>query len=93
MITLDTKISIPKDVLFQEVHDEMVLLNLSSGKYFNLDDVGTRIWMLMTKHGQLKAVHQAMLEEYAVEPQQLEQDILELTDQLVANELLQISNS
>ena len=93
MITLDTKISIPKDVLFQEVHDEMVLLNLSSGKYFNLDDVGTRIWMLMTKHGQLKAVHQAMLEEYAVEPQQLEQDILELTDQLVANELLQISDS
>jgi hypothetical protein len=46
MLTLETNISIPKDVLFQEtadeVTDEMVLLNLANGKYFSLDDVGTR---------------------------------------------------
>jgi hypothetical protein len=93
MLSLETKISIPKDVIFHEVENEMVLLNLGSGQYFSLDDVGTRIWMLMTKHGQLKAVHQAMLEEYAVEPGQLEQDILALADQLVANELLQVSET
>ena len=38
MLTLETKISIPKDVLFHEVDDEevdeMVLLNLVNGKYF-----------------------------------------------------------
>jgi hypothetical protein len=97
MVTLETKFSIPKDVLFQEaadeVTDEMVLLNLTSGKYFSLDDVGTRMWQLMAKHGQLKAVHQALLEEYDVDPQQLERDLLALADRLVANELLQISQA
>jgi hypothetical protein len=97
MLTLETQISVPKDVLFHEVADEvadeMVLLNLVNGKYFSLDDVGTRMWLLLTEHGQLKAVHQALLEEYTVDPQQLEQDLLALTDRLVANGLLQISEA
>jgi len=93
MLTLETKLRIPKEVIFHEVNNEMVLLNLASGKYFTLDDVGTRMWMLITEHGQLKAIHQALLEEYAVESQQLERDLLELMDQLVTNELLQVSES
>ena len=95
MLSLDSKIKIPKDVLFREVNDQAgggtVLLNLASGKYFILDDVGTRIWQLLNAHGQLKPAHQAMLDEYAVEPQQLEQDLLVLTGRLVNNGLLQIS--
>jgi hypothetical protein len=91
MPTLETKFTIPEDVKFVDVEDEMVLLNLANGKYFTLDDVGTRIWTLMTQQGQLQAVHQAMLAEYAVDPVQLEHDLMELTNQLAANGLLQIS--
>ncbi len=93
MSTLETKISIPEDVLFHEADDEAVLLNLVSGKYFSLDDVGTRMWLLMTKHGQLRIVHQALLEEYQVDPQQLEQDLLTLIDNLADHGLLQILES
>jgi hypothetical protein len=97
MVTLETRVNIPQDVLFHEVSDEfvneMVLLNLATGKYFSLDDVGTRMWLLISKHGQLKVVHQAFLEEYLVEPEQLEQDLLALADRLVANGLLQICES
>ena len=90
MTTLETRISIPEDVLFHEADNEAVLLNLVSGKYYSLDDVGTRMWLLMADHKQLKAVHQALLEEYQVDPQQLEQDLLALTDNLASNGLLQI---
>ena len=93
MSTLETRIKIPKETLFHEVDNEMVLLNLGNGKYFSLDDVGTRMWALMTEHEQLKAVHQALLEEYQADPLQLEQDLLELTDKLAANGLLQIVES
>jgi hypothetical protein len=71
----------------------MVLLNLANGKYFTLDDIGTRVWQLLSEHKQLMAVRQSLLEEYAVEPEQLEQDLLALTDRLVANGLLQIDPS
>jgi hypothetical protein len=93
MSTLESKITIPEDVLFHEVDNEAVLLNLVSGKYYTLDDVGTRMWLLMVNHKQLKAVHQALLEEYQVDPQQLEQDLLALTDNLASNGLLQILES
>ena len=93
MSTLENRISFPEDVLFHEADDEAVLLNLVSGKYFSLDDVGTRMWLLMTKHGQLRIVHQALLEEYQVDPQQLEQDLLTLIDNLADHGLLQILES
>jgi hypothetical protein len=97
MITLETRISIPKDVLFHEVADdtadEMVLLNLTDGKYFSLDDVGTRMWLLLSEHGQLKPAYQALLKEYDVEPQQLEQDLLALAERLVEHGLLQVAES
>jgi len=93
MSTLNDKVNLSKDVLFHKAIDEAVLLNPANGKYFSLDDIGTRMWELMNIHGKLREVHQALLEEYQVEPQQLEKDLLSLTDQLAANELLQISES
>jgi Coenzyme PQQ synthesis protein D (PqqD) len=97
MLSLETTIIIPKDVLFRAVSDKagggMVLLNLAEGKYFTLDDVGSRMWQLMSEHRQLKAAHQALLQEYEVEPEQLEKDLLELTNRLVDHGLLQVSDS
>ena len=76
--TLLNTIRIPPDVLFQDVGGEAVLLDLAGGSYFGLDDVGTRIWQLFVEHGSLQLVQQIMLEEYAVEPTRLEDDLLEL---------------
>ncbi len=90
MLTLETKIEIPEDILFSKAVDEMVLLNLVDGKYFSLDDVGTRMWILLSEYKQLKPVYQALLEEYKVDPEQLEHDLLALTERLVAHNLLQI---
>ena len=41
---LTMRASIPPDVLLQELQGESVLLNLSSGRYFGLNGVGTRMW-------------------------------------------------
>ena len=35
------------DVLFREIDNECVLLDLGSGTYFGLNEVGTRIWNLL----------------------------------------------
>ena len=42
---LDTKLSIPSQVMSRLVGNETVLLDLSSGIYFGLDGVGKRIWV------------------------------------------------
>jgi len=70
------------DVVFRELDGEAVLLNLDSGVYFGLDEVGTRVWALLVEHGTLERVCSLLVEEYDVEPAVLEQDVSRLVEEM-----------
>ncbi len=93
MITPQSKISIPEDILFHELDGEAVLLNLVTGKYYGLDPVGTRMWVHLTRYDQLEAVQQALLEEYDVEPEKLQGDLFKLIEQLAERGLVKIDDA
>ena len=42
----DLSISVPKGVLFQDLGDEVALLEAESGQYYVLNEVGARMWSL-----------------------------------------------
>jgi hypothetical protein len=88
MTSLESSITIPDEVLFREVAGEAVILNLETGKYYGLNEIGTRMWTLITEHGCLQPVYNALLEEYDVHEERLQSDLLELVDDLVARGLL-----
>jgi hypothetical protein len=90
MSSMQSKIIFPEDVLFHEVGGEAVILNLESGKYFGLDEVGTRMWVLLSEHGAIEPVVSALLEEYEVEEEQLRADLSKLIDDLASHGLLQL---
>ncbi|KAA3623860.1 MAG: PqqD family protein [Proteobacteria bacterium] len=68
-------VRIPADVLCQEVEGEAVLLDLASGRYFGLNEVGTRFWRLATQHQEVGAIFRCMLEEYEVDEDTLARDL------------------
>jgi hypothetical protein len=70
-----TKIVIAPDVLFQELDDEVVLLNLNNEHYYGLDDVGTRLWQLLLEHGDPESAVTRMLAEYEVDEASLRNDV------------------
>ena len=90
MASLHSKISIPSGVLYHELSGEAVILDLESGKYYGLDETGTRMWALLSEHGSLEPAYQALLNEYDANPEQLRGDLLKLTEELVAHGLLRI---
>lgn len=92
-ISLMTNIIIPADILFHELSGEAVLLNLDSGKYYGLDEIGTRIWMLLSQHHNLYSAFQILLDEYDVEENRLTGDLIKLVEDLVKNGLLQVEAS
>jgi len=77
------KVSIPNGVMVRQLSGESVLLNLNSESYFGLDDVGTRMWAVLTESASIEAAYELLLSEFEVEPAQLATDlrnfILELT--------------
>ena len=89
MITLESEIRVSPDVLFEEVMGEAVLLNLSSGKYYGLDPVGTRMWSLLSQDGRLRTAHQALLKEYAVSEEKLAEDLQTFVGRLLSLQMLE----
>ena len=84
-------ITISKDVLAQELAGETVLLDLASESYFGLDPVGTRVWQLLNEGHDESRMIDILLDEYEVEREVLEKDVVELLDRLNEAGLIQIA--
>jgi hypothetical protein len=90
MMTLDAALNVPAQVMFTHVDEAAILLNSRTGKYFVLEEVGARLWELLGEGKGLRASCETLLEEYEVEPAQLEQDLLELVSKLAENGLVEV---
>lgn len=90
---LSTKVRVSEQVVFRDLDGEAVLLDLKSGRYFGLDEVGTRVWTLLVEGLDLEGVKAALLREYEVDPERLEGDILELVGVLASNGLVAIDQA
>jgi hypothetical protein len=76
-------------VLFREIQGEGILLHLENGKYFGLNDVGTRTWQLIAEHRSLQTVLNCLEDEYDVDAAELRADVLRLVDDLSTNGLIE----
>jgi hypothetical protein len=87
---LDRVVVIPDDVVFRELQGEAVILNLASSTYFGLDEVGTRIWQLCEAHRSLRAVWEAMQQEFDAPGDALQSDLLAFIDDLSSKGLVTV---
>jgi O-acetyl-ADP-ribose deacetylase len=77
------------DVLSQTVAGESVLLDLRSQKYFGLNEVGTRLWQLLLEAPDLAVARARLLEEFEIGAAQLDQDLNQLVERLLAAGLVE----
>ena len=85
----EERLTAPEHVMFRELDGEAVLLNLQNEMYYGLDEVGTRMWQLLTTSDSVQAAMNTMLEEFDVSPQTLEQDLADLITELKSHGLLE----
>jgi hypothetical protein len=90
MIDLSTRVTVPESVLFRDLDGEAVLLETGSGRYYGLDEVGTRMWSLLQLHGEIEAVCRALLAEYEVQEARLREDLLQFVETLAERGLLRM---
>ena len=91
VLAQDARVIVGEGVLFQQLQDEAVLLNLGSGQYFGLDPVGTRIWNLLAEGKPLADVVATIVAEYEVETGKCETDLLKLLGDLEAQGLVSVA--
>jgi len=91
-LLLTSCVRIPDDVLSRDLQGEQVILDLSSGVYFGLDPVGTRIWHFLQEHQYLQKVLGSLIDEYEVTEAQCAQDLLCFVTQMLEKGLVEVCN-
>jgi len=89
---LAKQITVSHEVLFQELDNEAIMLNLRDDAYSRLDAIGARLWQLFTELGGVEPVVAQMLAEYAVDEARLRQDLATLLDQMSAAGVLNVTD-
>jgi len=90
-LSLRNFIKVSDDVVSRDLEGEAVVLNLETGIYFGLNEVGTRIWSLIEQHGSLQKVFAIIKDEYDVPSETLENDLLRIVQELHAKGLIHVS--
>jgi hypothetical protein len=90
MATFGARVTPASRVLFRELAGEAVLLELNSGQYYGLNEIGTRIWLLLQQHSRIDSVYCSLLKEYAVPADRLRDDLLLFVDRLAGKGLVNL---
>ena len=87
------KAVVPEGVLVRELSGEAVLLNLEREMYFGLDEIGYRMWTVLTDFDSIGVACEQLLSEYEVEPEELRKSVEDLVHQCTEQGLLQLAPS
>jgi hypothetical protein len=91
--TFSGKVEIGDGVLYQELQDEVVLLNMESQRYYGLDDVGARMWKSVLENGSVAQATAHLCEIYEAEETVIRTDLEVLVRDLLSAGLLKPASS
>jgi hypothetical protein len=89
MISTSSVVVAAKDQVSSDLGDEVVILNLTNGVYYGLGPIGARIWDLIQEPKAVNEIQDALLDEYEVDIERCERDLLALLEELVAENLVE----
>ena len=89
-ISLDTSVVASKEQASADLGGEAAVLNLKNGIYYGLNPVGARIWNIIQTPRTVREVRDTLIDEYDVDSDRCERDLVALLEQLVEHDLVDI---
>ncbi len=77
-------------VICQQINDELILLNATTGQFFGLDLISSATWELMQDESSMVCVKAYLMDAVAVDEKQLEHDLEAFLAQLVQYDLIEV---
>ena len=92
MVSGDSTVVAAKDQVSSDLGGEVAILDLKAGVYYGLDTVGARIWSLIQEPRTVNEIRDILLEEYEVEPERCERDLLVLLQRLADEGIIEVED-
>ncbi len=83
-------VAVTNDQVSCNLGEEAAILNTKKGIYYGLDPIGARIWKLLQTPRAIADIYTALLQEYDVEPERCQRDLLALLEDLLGAGLIEV---
>lgn len=91
-VSMSSSIVVAKEQVSSSLGDEVAILHLRAGKYYGLNAMGARIWSLIQKPRIVEEVRDVLVNEYDVQPERCERDLLALLQELADEGLIELTD-
>ncbi|MCP5150990.1 MAG: PqqD family protein [Ectothiorhodospiraceae bacterium] len=91
-VNADTVVEAGGDHVAADLAEGLVILHLADGIYYELNRVGSRVWALVQSPRRVGAVVATLLEEYEVDAEVCESEVVALITDLARHDLVRIAN-
>jgi hypothetical protein len=91
LIATDDLIVQSEGFLVSDMDGEKVMLSIENGKYYNLGQIGGRIWELLASPNTVTGMVDELVMEYEIEPDVCEQQVYTFLQQLASEGVVQVS--
>jgi Coenzyme PQQ synthesis protein D (PqqD) len=91
-LTPDSIVRTARDAVSCELNGETTILNVRSGDYYGLDEVGASVWRIIGQPHIVAEIIKAITLEYDVDAARCEGDLIGLLSKLAAHGLVEISD-
>lgn len=92
-LQLTTTIKRGENQLAAGLHGEIVMMHMSAGSYYGLNEIGSRIWELLEQPATVGKVCDLLQKEFEVDPATCERDVIEFVNYMVSEGLIDLDNS
>ena len=82
-----------ENIVYTNLDDTIVMMDVDEGRYFELAPVAARIWMLLEEQQTTQSICDALVEEYDVSFETCQQDTLEFLQTSVGQHLVRVEAS
>ena len=78
----------PEKIVWRNIDDEAIILNLDSGVYYGLNKTGSLIWTLLSQKSATENIIGELSSSYGISKKQATQDVLAMLEGLAKESLI-----
>ena len=93
MRSTGTRLRVSEQVHYARMGDQIILVDMRSGRYLGLDEVGTAVWTLIEQRMTRGAIVDRVHADYDVPRDVLERDVDRLLDDLLQRRLIEYATA
>lgn len=92
-ISNDTIVERSESVLFSELNNEFVMMDIQEGNYYGLEEPATRIWELAESPIAVLDICTTLQAEYDIAPAQCTAEVISFVRQLESHQVVKLTNA